>query len=209
MKNIQLSAMALLFILAVIYILYLTQCNSSRPCPPVSQYTVDTQSTTSSSIPKTDTIYKPGDTIYRTKLVSVKGKDSLVFVPYKVVEKIPVTIDTQAILEDYHSMIIQDDSLITQDVRVSITDTVTHNRIIGRTWNATIIKKIPKIKRQFYMGGEGYTSMFMNKGQPTELVSAASIGLGYINRQGEHFKIGLMRSGGRWHQGIGFYHTFD
>jgi hypothetical protein len=209
MKNLQLSATAILLILAVIYILYLTQCNSPRPCPPVAKFIIDTQAILATSQPKIDTIYQPGDTIYRSRLVSVRGKDSMIFVPVQVVKQIPAVVDTQAILKDYYSLVIQRDSLQTEDVKVYVTDTVNQNRITGRAWNVTILKKIQKPKRQFYIGGEGYTSTFMNKGLSTELVSAASFGVGYINRQGEHFKIGLMRTGGRWHQGIGFYHTFD
>lgn len=208
MKSLQQSSTAILLVFALIYILYLTQCRSSEPCPPVSQYTVDTQSVISSSTPKTDTIYMPGDTIYKSRLITMKGKDSLIFVPYKVIERIPAIVDTQAIIRDYYSVVIQTDSIETSDVKVGVTDTVNRNRITGRKWDITILNKKQKPKRQFYIGGEGYTSTLMNKGLPTELVSAASIGLGYINRKGEHLKIGLMRTGGRWHQGIGFYHTF-
>lgn len=205
MKNIQLSTTTLALVMALIYILYLTQCNRSEPCP-VTAVIPDTSEIQVSSQPKTDTVYLPGQTI--TKKVPVKGKDSFIYVPVEVVKPIPVKVDTQAILQDYYSVRIQSDSLITSDVRVSITDTVYQNRIVGRMWNAFIIKKAPiKKKRYFYMGGEGFTSAFMNK-MPGELISAASIGAGYINRKGEHIKISLMRANGYWHQGIGFYHTF-
>lgn len=209
MKSLQLTTTALIILALSLYILYLTQCRIprlARTCPPQEIKVLrDTQYLEDTSKPKTKKIYLPGDTIPAR---IIKGKDSLIFVPFQVVKEVPAKVDTQAIINNYYSMRVQEDSFKTADVTVRTTDTVHQNQIIGRLWNVQIITKTPKQKRQFYIGGEGFTSLFMNKGLSKEVISAGQLGLGYINRQGDHLKISLMRSAGRWHQGAGFYHTF-
>lgn len=192
----------------ICYILYLTQCN---PCDcPIKEGKVVQQPIVTTTQPKTDTVFRPGDTIrILVKIPTrVKGKDSIVFVEKEVVKQVPARIDTQAILQDYYSKVIQMDSLRTPDVVIHTVDTTYKNRVIGRWWSVQQIKTQPKVKRKFYFGGELYSSMFMNGARPTQAISAGKFGLGYINRKEEHFTLGLMRSGGLWHQGIGFYHTF-
>lgn len=209
MKRLQLTTTVptALLILALLYILYLTQCNPPRPCPPVAMIEANTKG---SSKPKTDTVYRPGDTIRISKLVTIKGKDSIVFVPFQIVKTIPAIVDTQAVVNAFFAMRIQSDSFKTPDVTIQVTDTVEQNQITGRLWNVQVVSKTPvqKQSRQFYFGGGGYTSLFMNKGLTTEAISAGHIDIGYINRKGQHLKLDLMRSAGRWHQGISFYHTF-
>lgn len=190
----------------VLYILYLTQCKGPAPCPEIPEVRIDTQYIYSE--PAVDTIYQPGDTVYRKVKATIPGKDSIVFV--EVIKPVPATIDTQAIIEDFYSKIIQVDSMKTEGVTVHTIDTLYKNRIIGRYWSVVQTRVIPKptVKRQFYFGGGFHTSLFLNKGLPTEAISAGHIDLGYINRKGQHLKIDLMRSGGRWHEGLSFYHTF-
>src|ERR1044072_2600105 len=188
----------------VLYILYLTQCKGPAPCPQV-QSRVDTQYINVYSSPAVDTIYLPGDTVYRK--VRVPGKDSMIFV--EIVRSVPAKVDTQAILQDYYSLIIQTDSIKIPNGSVHTIDTVTKNRIVGRKLDVVMAPAHdPSYSRQFYFGGGFHTSLFLNKGLSSEAISAGHIDVGYINRKGQHLKIDLMRTGGRWHEGLSFYHTF-
>lgn len=202
----KLSVATGVIILLVCYTIYLRECSRPAPCPDGDRIRIDTEYITVSSQPITDTIYQPGDTIYKTVKTTIPGKDSIVFV--EIVKPVPAKIDTQAVIQAYYAMVIQQDSLKTDDLKIRITDTITKNRIVGRRWDVAQTKSTPRIKRQFYFGGGFHTSLFMNKGLSSEAISTGHIDLGYINRKGQHMKLDLMRTGGRWHQGISFYHTF-
>lgn len=217
MKITQFTTTAFIIAGLLIYILYLTQCKGAKPCPPAkTKVVVDTSSTKVSTKPPPGDVYQPGDTILITKKIIVKGKDSLIFVEVEIVKEIPQQVDTQAIIQAYYSKRVQKDSIITKDqfgkpsIKVHTTDTVYHNQIIGRVWDIQDINKTEVLlpKAQFYIGGGGYTSVFMNKGISPELISAAHLDFGYINKKGQHLKIDLMRSAGKWHQGLSIYHTF-
>lgn len=217
MKNLQFTTTAFVIASLLIYILYLTQCKGAKPCPPAkTKIVADTSQNKISTTPSPGVVYRPGEIIYVPTKIPVRGKDSLIFVPVDVVREIPQKVDTQAIIIAYYSKRIQQDSMTTKDesgnlrVKVHITDTVYQNKIVGRLWDIQEVQKseIPLPKAQFYIGGGGYTSTFMNKQQTTDLISAAHIDFGYINRKGQHLKIDLMRLGGKWHQGLSIYHTF-
>jgi hypothetical protein len=204
MKLSSLSISTGVIIALVIYILYLTQCNRPAPCPEGRRIRIDTEYITITSQPKIDTLYRPGDTI---RIPGKKRKDSLIFV--EIVKPIPQKVDTQAIIQDYYSMVIQRDSLKNKDVSIYTTDTVTKNRIVGRRWDVQLVTKtiVPK-SHEFYFGGGFHTSLFLNKGVATEAISSGHIDFGYINAKRQHLKIDLMRTAGRWHEGLSFYHTF-
>jgi hypothetical protein len=103
--------------------------------------------------------------IVKTKVVTKKGEDIYHEV---IVEKevyTPTNIDTAALLKDYYSKILYKDILVLPDSlgTVSITDTISQNKILGRTFNAsvkqrivketTIVKELPKTK--LFYGLEG------------------------------------------------------
>jgi hypothetical protein len=103
--------------------------------------------------------------IVKTKVVTKKGED---IYHETIVEKeviIPAVIDTAALLKDYYSKVLYKDVLILPDSlgTVAVTDTISQNRILGRTFNAnvkqrtiketTIVKELPKTK--VFYGLEG------------------------------------------------------
>jgi hypothetical protein len=103
--------------------------------------------------------------IVKTKVVTKKGED---IYHETIVEKeviIPAVIDTAALLKDYYSKVLYKDVLVLPDSlgTVAVTDTISQNRILGRTFNAnvkqrtiketTIVKELPKTK--VFYGLEG------------------------------------------------------
>jgi hypothetical protein len=103
--------------------------------------------------------------IVKTKVVTKKGDD---IYHETIVEKevfIPAVIDTAALLKDYYSKVLYKDVLVLPDSlgTVAVTDTISQNRILGRTFNAnvkqrtiketTIVKELPKTK--VFYGLEG------------------------------------------------------
>ena len=101
-------------------------------------------------VPTKQTVYKPGKTIY---------KETPVFVV------MPREVDTVAILKDFYSKEVYKDTLKLNDGLgyVSVIDTVSQNKIIGRVWNSQvnkiivkdtkIVKKVPV--NQLYIGAVG------------------------------------------------------
>ena len=103
--------------------------------------------------------------IVKTKVVTKKGED---IYHETIVEKeviIPAIVDTNAILKDYYSKVLYKDVLVLPDSlgTVAVTDTISQNKILGRTFNAnvkqrviketTIVKELPKTK--LFYGFEG------------------------------------------------------
>jgi hypothetical protein len=103
--------------------------------------------------------------IVKTKIVTKKGDD---IYHETIVEKeviIPAVIDTLALLKDYYSKVLYKDVLVLPDSlgTVDVTDTISQNKIFGRTFNAnvkqrviketTIVKELPKTK--VFFGVEG------------------------------------------------------
>jgi hypothetical protein len=103
--------------------------------------------------------------IVKTKVVTKKGED---IYHETIVEKeviIPAVIDTAALLKDYYSKVLYKDVLVLPDSlgTVAVTDTISQNRILGRTFNANvkqrtiketmIVKELPKTK--VFYGLEG------------------------------------------------------
>ena len=103
--------------------------------------------------------------IVKTKVVTKKGDD---IYHETIVEKeviIPTIIDTLALLKDYYSKVLYKDVLVLPDSlgTVDVTDTISQNKIFGRTFNAnikqriiketTIVKELPKT--QVYYGITG------------------------------------------------------
>jgi hypothetical protein len=101
--------------------------------------------------------------VTKTKVVTKKGAD-IVHETIKEVQ-IPAVVDTAALLHDYFAKNIYKDTLRLPDSLgyVFLTDTITKNKIEGRTFNAsvkqrvitntTIVKELPKTK--MYYGLEG------------------------------------------------------
>jgi hypothetical protein len=103
--------------------------------------------------------------VIKTKVVTKKGED---IYHETIVEKevqIPAVVDTMALLKDYYSKVLYKDVLVLPDSlgTVAVTDTISQNKILGRTFDAkvkqrtiketTIVKELPKTK--VFYGFEG------------------------------------------------------
>ena len=101
--------------------------------------------------------------VVKTKVVTKKGED----IYHETIKEvsIPTIVDTQALLHDYFAKNIYKDTLQLPDSLgiVSLIDTITQNKILGRTFNASvkqrtiketmIVKELPKTK--VFYGFEG------------------------------------------------------
>ena len=132
--------------------------------------------------------------IVKTKIVTKKGED---IYHETIVEKeviIPAVIDTAALLKDYYSKVLYKDVLVLPDSlgTVSVTDTISQNRILGRTFNAnvkqrtiketTIVKELPKTK--IFYGLEGG----FNK---ADFVSSVGAGVLINTKKDKIYQLGL------------------
>lgn len=70
----------------------------------------------------------------------VNGKDIYVHIPVEV--PIPVNVDTLAILRDYYTTRVYFDTLKVEDLGyVAVVDTISQNKIVGRTFQANLLEK--------------------------------------------------------------------
>jgi hypothetical protein len=100
--------------------------------------------------------------VVKTKVVTKKGEDIYheVIVEKEVI--IPTIIDTAALLKDYYSKVLYKDVLVLPDSlgTVAVTDTISQNKILGRTFNASVKQRTIKettivkepAKTQLYYG---------------------------------------------------------
>ena len=130
--------------------------------------------------------------IVKTKVVTKKGEDIYHETIKEVV--IPTIVDTQALLHDYFAKNIYKDTLQLPDSLgiVSLIDTITQNKILGRTFNAsvkqrtiketTIVKELPKTK--IFYGLEGG----FNK---ADFVSSVGAGVLINTKKDKIYQLGL------------------
>ena len=130
--------------------------------------------------------------IVKTKVVTKKGEDIYHETIKEVV--IPTIVDTQALLHDYFAKNIYKDTLTLPDSlgTVSLIDTITQNKILGRTFNAsvkqrtiketTIVKELPKTK--IFYGLEGG----FNK---ADFVSSVGAGVLINTKKDKIYQLGL------------------
>jgi hypothetical protein len=118
--------------------------------------------------------------VVKTKVVTRKGEDIYheTIVEHEV--KVPVNVDTNAILKEYYTKVLYKDVLVLPDSlgTVAVTDTISQNKILGRTFNASvkqrtiketmIVKELPKNQVYFGFGGQ------FNK---ADLITGLSTGL--------------------------------
>ena len=132
--------------------------------------------------------------VVKTKVVTKKGED---IYHETIVEKeviIPAVIDTAALLKDYYSKVLYKDVLVLPDSlgTVAVTDTISQNKILGRTFNAnvkqrtiketTIVKELPKTK--VFYGLEGG----FNK---ADVVSSVGAGVLINTKKDKIYQLGL------------------
>jgi len=132
--------------------------------------------------------------IVKTKVVTKKGED---IYHETIVEKeviIPAVIDTMALLKDYYSKVLYKDTLVLPDSLgiVALNDTISQNKILGRTFNANvkqrtiketmIVKELPKTK--VFYGLEGG----FNK---ADFVSSVGAGVLINTKKDKIYQLGL------------------
>ena len=130
--------------------------------------------------------------IVKTKVVTKKGEDIYHETIKEVI--IPTIVDTQALLHDYFAKNIYKDTLQLPDSlgTIAMIDTITQNKILGRTFNAsvkqrtiketTIVKELPKTK--VFYGLEGG----FNK---ADVVSHLGFGILINTKQDKIFHLGI------------------
>lgn len=137
--------------------------------------------------------------IVKTKVVTKKGED---IYHETIVEKqvvIPAVVDTQALLKDYYSKVLYKDTLVLPDSlgTVALLDTITQNKILGRTFNANvkqrtiketmIVKELPKTQVYYGLtGGFNKADVVSNVGAglliKTKKDKIYNLGVGVSNR---------------------------
>lgn len=130
--------------------------------------------------------------VVKTKVVTKKGEDIYHETIKEVI--IPTIVDTAALLKDFFAKNIYKDTLNLPDSlgTVSLIDTITQNKILGRTFNAsvkqrtiketTIVKELPKTK--VFYGLEGG----FNK---ADVVSHLGLGVLINTKQDKIFHLGI------------------
>lgn len=130
--------------------------------------------------------------VIKTKVVTKKGEDIYHETIKEVV--IPTIVDTTAILQNYYTKNVYKDVLVLPDSlgTVAVTDTITQNKILGRTFNAsvkqrtiketTIVKELPKTQVYY-----GFTGGF-NK---ADVVSNVGAGLLIKTKSDKIFQLGI------------------
>lgn len=137
--------------------------------------------------------------VVKTKVVTKKGED---IYHETIVEKqivIPAVVDTQALLKDYYSKVLYKDTLFLPDSlgTVSVTDTISQNKILGRTFDAKvkertiketmIVKELPKTQVYYgFTGGFNKADVISNVGGgllvKTKKDKIYQVGVGVANR---------------------------
>jgi len=139
--------------------------------------------------------------VVKTKVVTKKGSDIYheTIVEKEVQVQVPAIVDTQALLKDYYSKVLYKDVLVLPDSlgTVAVTDTISQNRILGRTFDAKvkertiketlIVKELPKTQVYYcFTGGFNKADVVSNIGGgllvKTKKDKIYQVGVGVANR---------------------------
>ena len=137
--------------------------------------------------------------VVKTKVVTKKGDDIYHETIVQKEVQIPTVIDTAALLKDYYSKVLYKDVLVLPDSlgTVAVTDTISQNRILGRTFDAnikqkiiketTIVKELPKTQIYYgFTGGFNKVDVVANLGAGILIKSKSdkifNLGIGVANR---------------------------
>ena len=134
--------------------------------------------------------------VEKVKVVTKKGKDIVheVIDVDTLVLKEMVNVDSAAILKDYLAKIVYKDTLTLDGGlgTIALTDTITKNRILGRTWDAKVKERIIKeelivkepAKAQLYYG--------LNAGfNKEDYVSAIGAGVILKTKKDKLYQLGI------------------
>jgi hypothetical protein len=134
--------------------------------------------------------------VEKVKVVTKKGKDivhEVIDVDTLVLKEL-VNVDSAAILKDYLAKIVYKDTLVLDDGlgTIALTDTITKNRILGRTWDAKVKERVIKeelivkepAKNQVYYG--------LNAGfNKEDYVSAIGAGVILKTKKDKIYQLGI------------------
>ena len=135
--------------------------------------------------------------VVKTKVVTKKGED----IYHETIKEItiPAIVDTQALLQDFFAKNIYKDTLQLPDSlgTIAMIDTITQNKILGRTFNASvkqrtiketmIVKELPKTQVYYGLtGGFNKADVVSNVGAglliKTKKDKIYNLGIGVANR---------------------------
>lgn len=134
--------------------------------------------------------------VEKVKVVTKKGKDivhEVIDVDTLVLKEL-VNVDTAALLKDYLAKVVYKDTLVLDGGlgTIALTDTITKNRILGRTWDAKVKERTIKeelivkepAKNQVYYG--------LNAGFNREdFVSAVGAGVILKTKKDKIYQLGV------------------
>ncbi len=134
--------------------------------------------------------------VEKVKVVTKKGEDIVheVIDVDTLVLKEMVNVDSAAILKDYLAKIVYKDTLVLDGGlgTIALTDTITKNRILGRTWDAKVKERI--IKEEMIVKEPARNQLYygLNAGfNKEDYVSAIGAGLILKTKKDKIYQIGL------------------
>ena len=134
--------------------------------------------------------------VEKTKIVTKKGADiihEVIDVDTLVLKEL-VNVDTAALLKDYLAKVIYKDTLTLDGGlgTIALTDTITKNRILGRTWDAKVKERI--IKEELIVKEPAKTQLYygLNAGfNKEDYVSAIGAGVILKTKKDKIYQLGL------------------
>ena len=134
--------------------------------------------------------------VEKVKVVTKKGKDIVheVIDVDTLVLKEMINVDSAAILKDYLAKIVYKDTLTLDGGlgTIALTDTITKNRILGRTWDAKVKERI--IKEELIVKEPAKTQLYygLNAGfNKTDYVSAVGAGVILKTKKDKLYQLGI------------------
>ena len=134
--------------------------------------------------------------VEKVKVVTKKGEDivhEVIDVDTLVLKEL-VNVDSAAILRDYLAKVVYKDTLVLDGGlgTIALTDTITKNRILGRTWDAKVKERI--IKEELIVKEPAKTQLYygLNAGfNKEDYVSAVGAGLILKTKKDKIYQLGI------------------
>jgi hypothetical protein len=196
LKNFDLKFILIILLIGVIFFMRMCDDGSKKDPPNIinvegKKYEVIKKILDTQYVKTTQTIYKEGKTIYVDKPIYIE---------------VPAKVDTALILKDYFAKYTYKDTIKLKDSLgyVFLTDTITKNKILNRTFKADINKIIIKdsvivrpFENQFFIGGvAGLDKVnLVNFVGPSFMLKTKqdrvfTLGVGYSNSKTISFQLG-------------------
>lgn len=170
------------WILILLFIVYIRQCTGPKPCAPCEDAVIR-NSVKTDTMYKLDTLYVPS---YIPQLVSAEQPSLYDATAY-------TEIDTAAIVADYEKQRIYKDSQDITNGYILINDTVTKNRLSGRSFYVNVKTPVvtntktetvfEKPRNQLYLGIGAY-------GNKTVPINAAGLSLMFKTKRDKIYEGG-------------------